>query len=101
MGNRADQTARALAEIILELHRRNIDIGELAVDHIEVSGEDATPSLVYKWEQFLDDIEVDTPRSCAPIHRLRAAIVAHEDALVAEQLAAMPPPKRPRARRAA
>lgn len=101
MGNRADQTARALAEIILELHRRNIDIGKLAVDHIEVSGEDVPLSLMYRWEQFLDDIGLSEDHAHTPRHRLRDAIVAHEDALVAEQLAAMPTPKRPRARRAA
>jgi len=101
MGNRADQTARALAEIILAMHRRNIDIGKLAVDRIEVGGEDATLSLVYRWEVFLDDIARSEERSRAPMYRMRDAIVAHEDALVAEQLAAMPTPKRPRARRAA
>lgn len=98
----ADETARKLAAIIIDLHRRNIDIGELVIDQIEVVGEDNQPRLSYSWEDLLDAL---IPRDPAEPHvYLRDAIVAHEDALVAEQLAAMStsaPPKRPRARRAA
>jgi hypothetical protein len=95
----ADETARALAAIIIDMHRRNIDIGELVIDQIEVVGEDNQPQLQYSWEDLLDALIPRDP--VAPRVYLRDAIVAHEDALVAEQLAAMPAPKRPRARRAA
>jgi hypothetical protein len=95
----ADETARKLAAIIIDLHRRNIDIGELVLDQIEVVGEDNQPQLSYSWEDLLDALIPKDPAE--PRAYLRAAIVAHEDALVAEQLAAMLTPKRPRARRAA
>lgn len=94
----SDKAAHALAQIILQLHRDNFDIGDLAIDHVEVNGEDE-PTLTYRWEEFLEDLIPKDPTE--PRYRLRDAIVAYEDALVREQLAAMEPrtPSTPAAKR--